>query len=108
MACSWDGTGKDQLNAKEVITVLDVEVNGATKLLQENDTFIGIFIDIDNDELIERLKERGHDKEFINKRMDLANLQRSKISEFDYVVKNVDINTTVKEILDIICNLEES
>ena len=83
-------------------------VNGATKLLQENDTFIGIFIDIDNDELIERLKERGHDKEFINKRMDLANLQRSKISEFDYVVKNVDINTTVKEILDIICNLEES
>jgi guanylate kinase len=40
--------------------------------------------------------------------MDLANLQRSKISEFDYVVKNVDINTTVKEILDIICNLEES
>ena len=60
------------------------------------------------DELIERLKERGHDKEFINKRMDLANLQRSKISEFDYVVKNVDINTTVKEILDIICNLEES
>ena len=102
------GTGKDQLNLRDVITVLDVEVNGATKLLQENDTFIGIFIDIDNDELIERLKERGHDKEFINKRMDLANLQRSKISEFDYVVKNVDINTTVKEILDIICNLEES
>ncbi len=102
------GTGKDQLNSRDVITVLDVEVNGATKLLQENDTFIGIFIDIDNDELIERLKERGHDKEFINKRMDLANLQRSKISEFDYVVKNVDINTTVKEILDIICNLEES
>ena len=102
------GTGKNQLNARDVIIVLDVEVNGATKLLQENDTFIGIFIDIDNDELIERLKERGHDKEFINKRMDLANLQRSKISEFDYVVKNVDINTTVKEILDIICNLEES
>ena len=55
-----------------------------------------------------KVKRRGHDKEFINKRMDLANLQRNKISEFDYIVKNVDINTTVKEILDIICNLEES
>ena len=102
------GTGKDQLNTSNPITVLDVEVNGATKLLNENKSFIGIFIDIENDELIERLKDRGHDNEFINKRMNLANEQRNKISEFDFIVKNVDINTTVKEILDIICNLEES
>ena len=40
--------------------------------------------------------------------MNLANEQRSKINEFDFIVKNVDINTTVKEIIDIICNLEES
>ena len=102
------GTGKDQINTSNPITVLDVEVNGATKLLNENKSFIGIFIDIENDELIERLKDRGHDNEFINKRMNLANEQRNKISEFDFIVKNVDINTTVKEILDIICNLEES
>ena len=102
------GTGMDQLSTSNPITVLDVEVNGATKLLNENKSFIGIFIDIENDELIERLKDRGHDNEFINKRMNLANEQRNKISEFDFIVKNVDINTTVKEILDIICNLEES
>ena len=102
------GTGMDQLSTSNPITVLDVEVNGATKLLNENKSFIGIFIDIENDELIERLKERGHDEEFINKRMNLANEQRSKINEFDFIVKNVDINTTVKEIIDIICNLEES
>ena len=102
------GTGMDQLSTSNPITVLDVEVNGATKLLNENKSFIGIFIDIENEELIERLKDRGHDNEFINKRMNLANEQRNKISEFDFIVKNVDINTTVKEILDIICNLEES
>ena len=102
------GTGMDQLSTSNPITVLDVEVNGATKLLNENKSFIGIFIDIENKELIERLKERGHDEEFINKRMNLANEQRSKINEFDFIVKNVDINTTVKEIIDIICNLEES
>jgi len=102
------GTGKDQLSNNDLTTVLDVEVNGATKLLEHNTSFVGIFIDIDNDELIKRLETRGHDKEFISKRMELANEQRSKINDFDYIVKNVDINTTVNNILDIICNLEES
>tara|TARA_B100001250_G_scaffold396458_1_gene402471 strand:- start:905 stop:1438 length:534 start_codon:yes stop_codon:yes gene_type:complete len=102
------GTGKNQLENKNSIIVLDVEVNGATTLLNNNENFVGIFIDIENEELIKRLKERGHDEIFINKRMALANEQRSKINDFDYIVKNVDINTTVKNILDIICNLEES
>ena len=102
------GTGKNQIDESRNITVLDVEVNGASKLLKNNKEFIGIFIDIENDELIRRLKTRGHNELFINQRMDLANKQRSKINEFDYIVKNVDINTTVKNILDIIYNLEES
>ena len=102
------GTGKDQLKKNDLITVLDVEVNGATKLLQENSDLIGIFIDIDNNELIKRLKTRGHDQDFITKRMKLANEQRNKINKFDYSIKNVDINTTVKKILALICKLEES
>ncbi len=102
------GTGKDQLINNDLITVLDVEVNGATKLLEDNSDFVGIFIDIENSELIKRLENRGHDQEFINKRMNLANKQRNKINKFDYVIKNVDINTTVKKILDLIYKLEES
>ena len=102
------GTGRNQIDDSNKITVLDVEVNGASKLLKDNKDFIGIFIDIENDELVRRLETRGHNKLFIKQRMDLANKQRSKINEFDYIVKNVDINTTVKNILDIIYNLEES
>tara|TARA_B100000427_G_scaffold113366_1_gene93972 strand:+ start:2294 stop:2827 length:534 start_codon:yes stop_codon:yes gene_type:complete len=102
------GTGKDQLIKNDLITVLDVEVNGATKLLQDNSDFVGIFIDIENNELIKRLETRGHDQDFITKRMNLANKQRNKIKKFDYVIKNVDINTTVKKILDLIYKLEES
>mgnify|MGYP001403339217 CR=1 FL=1 len=102
------GTGKNQFDNSSKITVLDVEVNGASKLLKENKEFVGIFIDIENDELIKRLKLRGHNKKFIEQRMNLANDQRSKINEFDFVVKNVDINTTVKNILDVIYKLEES
>ena len=102
------GTGKDQLIKNDLITVLDVEVNGATKLLQDNSDFVVIFIDIENNELIKRLETRGHDQDFITKRMNLANKQRNKIKKFDYVIKNVDINTTVKKILDLIYKLEES
>ena len=77
-------------------------------MLERNSDFIGIFIDIDDDELVNRLLTRGHDDNFINNRMKLANEQRSKADIFDYIVNNVDINTTVKNILDIICTLEEA
>ena len=87
---------------------MDLEVNGATKLLSQNDDFIGIFIDIDDNELINRLQNRGHDNDFINKRMKLAAQQREKKSQYQYHVDNVDINTSVNQILDIIYSLEES
>ena len=90
------------------IIILDLEVNGATKLLEENNKFKGIFIDIDDYELINRLKNRGHDASFIKKRMKLANLQREKKELYQYHVDNEDIKTSVKQILDIIYALEES
>jgi len=102
------GTSKEQVINDHKITVLDLEVNGASKLLEENEDFIGIFIDIDDNELIKRLKDRGHDNEFIEKRMELAADQRNKINQFDYVVDNKDINTTISNILNIIYSLEES
>ena len=87
--------------------ILDLEVNGATKLLASNKDFVGIFIDIDDAELINRLTKRGHDEAFIDERMRLAEYQRSFIDKFDYKIKNKDINTTVNKILDIIYSLEE-
>ena len=51
---------------------------------------------IDDNELIKRLKDRGHDNKFIEKRMELAAAQRSKINDFDYVVNNKDINISKK------------
>ena len=101
------GTSKEELLNESSIIILDLEVNGATKLLEENSKFKGIFIDIDDYELINRLKNRGHDASFIKKRMKLANLQREK-ELYQYHVDNEDIKTSVKQILDIIYALEES
>ena len=77
-------------------------------MLGENKKFKGIFIDIDDYELINRLKNRGHDATFIKERMKLANLQREKKELYQYQVDNEDINTSVIQILDIIYELEES
>ena len=101
------GTGKDQIKNKKEVILLDLEVNGATKLLKQYPHFIGIFIDIDNDSLKERLKIRGHDNSFIQERMKLANLQREKKHLYNFNINNVDLNTSVKEIIDIIYDLEE-
>ena len=102
------GTSKKEILKESNIILLDLEVNGATKLLSENDDFIGIFIDIDDNELVKRLKNRGHDENFINKRMQLASIQREKKSLYQYHVDNVDIKSSVNQILDIIYALEES
>ena len=102
------GTSEDELSNNAQIIILDLEVNGATKLLEEDNNFKGIFIDIDDYELINRLKNRGHDAAFIKKRMKLANLQREKKELYQYHVDNEDIKTSVNQILDIIYELEES
>ena len=102
------GTSKEELLNDSSIIILDLEVNGATKLLEEDNNFKGIFIDIDDYELIKRLKNRGHDESFIKKRMKLANLQREKKELYQYHVDNEDIKTSVNQILDIIYELEES
>jgi guanylate kinase len=75
--------------------------------LASNKDFIGIFIDIDDEQLINRLKKRGHDNAFVDERMRLAEYQRNFIDKFQYKINNKDINTTVNEILDIIYILEE-
>jgi guanylate kinase len=102
------GTSKKEILKESNIILLDLEVNGATKLLRTNDDYIGIFIDIDDNELIKRLKNRGHDENFIDKRMQLASTQREKKSQYQYHVNNVDIKSSVNQILDIIYALEES
>ena len=104
---NYYGTSKNAVNNSTKVLLLDLEVNGATKLLASNKDFIGIFIDIDDEELINRLKKRGHDEAFVDERMRLAEYQRNFIDKFQYKINNKDINTTVNEILDIIYSLEE-
>jgi len=100
------GTSRKELD-QEGLVILDLEVNGATKLLNNNPDFVGLFIDINDEELINRLKNRGHNTDFIDKRMELASKQRKYKDTYDYNIQNVDINTSVNQIIDIIYKLED-
>ena len=105
---NYYGTSIEELEkTKDKITILDLEIKGATNLLSNNEEYIGIFIDISNDLLIERLNSRGHNEDFINSRMKLADSQRSNKEIFKYFIENIDLNTSVNQLVDIICTLEE-
>ena len=105
---NYYGTSIEELEkTKDKIIILDLEIKGATNLLSNNEEYIGIFIDISNDLLIERLKSRGHTEDFINSRMKLADSQRSNKEIFKYFIENIDLNTSVNQLVDIICTLEE-
>ena len=73
--------------------------------MNEYENSIGLFIDINNTLLRERLIKRGHtDKDFIKTRLKLANDQRKHIKSFKYNVFNNEINATVKQVSYIINN----
>ena len=101
------GTARTELSklSEYSALVLDLEVNGATNILKEYTNSIGIFIDINNIELENRLKSRGHeDGTFIKTRINLADKQRDQKGQFEYYILNEEILTTVNKINDIIYN----
>jgi len=99
------GTTYKEVSNKESYEgiILDLEVNGAISIMHKYPNSVGIFIDIDNEYLIERLNKRDHtDDIFITKRMDLANKQRKHKEFFKYNIFNNEINATVNQVNDII------
>tara|TARA_B100001123_G_scaffold353135_1_gene405007 strand:- start:418 stop:957 length:540 start_codon:yes stop_codon:yes gene_type:complete len=101
------GTSKEELLKKNEFKciILDLEVNGALHILQKYSESYGIFVDISDELIKERLQKRGHnDVNFINTRLSLASKQRKHMDSFDYVVINKEIKLTVKKINDIIYN----
>ena len=85
--------------------ILDLEVNGAMKIMNEYKDSIGVFIDINNALLKDRLINRGHmDPDFIKTRLKLATNQRNQMKSFKYNVFNNEINDTVKQVSYIINN----
>lgn len=104
------GTSKKVLNEKMQegkIIVKDIDVNGTenlVKLLSNDTKVVTIFLRVPKEELKKRLENRidkPSPKE-IQLRLNRFDYEESKIGSYDYVIKNNDLEKTVKIIMSII------
>jgi len=89
--------------------LLDLDVNGSLNVAKKFDgKVITIFLTPPSmDELINRLKNRKTDsKEEIEKRLTRIPKEMEKSKQFDYIVQNDNLETTVNKVLDIIFNFK--
>jgi len=105
---NYYGTSKKILDEKissNKIIVKDIEVNGTENLIKvlKNDIkVISIFLKVDENELLDRLKQRGDSQEQIQLRLSRFKYEESKIGMYDYVIKNDRLEKTVQIIMAII------
>ena len=109
------GTSKKLLSEKirqGNIIVKDIDVNGTenlVNLLQDYTKIVTIFLKVPKQVLRDRLENREDkpSKEEIELRLNRFDYEESKIPFYDYVIKNDDVEKTIKVIKTIIENETE-
>ena len=109
---NYYGTSRKLMNDKIAsgkIIVKDIEVNGTEnliKLLKNETKLVTIFLKVEKEELRKRLIERGDNlsEDEIQLRLGRLDYEESKISLYDYVIKNDEFEKTVQIIMTIIEN----
>ena len=91
------------------IVIKDYEVNGTENLVKMLDgkiKVVTIFLKVPKQELEERLKKRidNPSQEEIELRLSRYDYENSKIGNYDYVIRNNDLNKTIEIIKAIIEN----
>ena len=106
------GTSKKVLDdeiANDKIIVKDIDVNGTenlTKIFKNRMKIVTIFLKVPKEELQRRLQERI-DKPSVEEiilRLNRFDHEESKMSRYDYVINNNDLEKTVQIVMAIIEN----
>ncbi len=90
---------------KENDYIRDIDVKGVLSLkkyFKDKLKIVSIFLDVPEEELRERLKQRGETEEQIEKRLSRGELEKSYKKYYDLVIENTDLEKTVKEIIEFI------
>lgn len=106
------GTSKKLLNEKIAsgdIIVKDIDVNGTedlVKIFKDDIKIITIFLKVPKEVLKQRLENREDkpDPKEIKLRLNRFDYEQSKIHNYDYVIKNNNLEKTVQIIMAIIEN----
>ena len=89
------------------IVIKDVDVNGTenlVRILKEEMNVVTIFLRVSREELRKRLENRVDkpDEKEIELRLSRFDFEESKISNYDYVIDNVNQEETVQKVMKII------
>lgn len=106
------GTSKKLLNEKIAlgeIIVKDIDVNGTedlVKIFQDDIKVVTIFLKVPKEVLRHRLENREDkpDPKEIKLRLNRFDYEQSKIHNYDYVIKNNNLEKTVQIIMSILEN----
>ena len=96
----------DKIKAGKTV-IKDVDVNGTenlVRILKEDMKVVTIFLRVPKEELRRRLENRVDkpDEKEIELRLGRFEFEESKISNYDYVIDNLDQEETIKKIIEII------
>ena len=109
---NYYGTSKKLLNekiSKGKIIIKDIDVNGTenlVKILKDDIKIITIFLRVPKAVLRKRIEQReeGITSEEVDLRLSRFEYEESKIPNYDYVIKNNNLEKTVNIIMSIIEN----
>lgn len=85
--------------------IKDIDVYGNKKVrdfLKGKAKVLSIFLDAPDDVLAERLRGRGEEEERIKARLSRAEEERAHKKDYDAVIENIDLEKTIKTILELI------
>ncbi len=80
--------------------IKDIDVDGTEALRKIFSDLVTIYLSVPREELKKRLIERGETE--IEKRLSRYDYEESKKHQYDFVIQNDDLDTTVKRIQEII------
>jgi len=84
--------------------LMDIDPKGGINIKKSFPDSVLIFLSVPSiDTLIERLKNRGNEKDFdIDKRIERVKEEFKLSEKYDFIIVNEDIDTAIEKILDII------
>ncbi len=96
----------DRINEGKIV-IKDVDVNGTenlVKILKKDMKVVTIFLRVPKEELKKRLQNRVDkpDEKEIELRLGRLEFEESKMSNYDYVIDNINKEDTLKKVMEII------
>ena len=92
----------DELRSNRLGVILVIDIQGFEQVRQKCPDVLSVFIWVPLDELQKRMERRGEAAESISRRLETARMELARMGEYNYNLRNDDLNHTVAELRQLI------